>query len=139
MADKIEQNDLESQGLMGPIVGMCSFLGTGTTRIKIIEGGRHPRMRLNPLAGASGSLCVATTGGAGAHISIEHDDGRDAATQVTGNDTLNTWYDFSLTTTKDDDIFEADEDVYALPGSAAGNAADACLVMAQFIAVKEEE
>ena len=138
MADKIEQNDLESQGLIGPIVGMCGFLGTGTTRVKIIEGGKHPRMRLNPLAGGSGSLCLAVTA-AGAHISIEHDDGRDAATQATGNDVLNTWYDFTLTTTKDDDIFEADEDVYALPGTAAGAGTDACLVMAQFIAVKEDE
>lgn len=138
MSDKVAQNDMENQGLLGLTTAVASLLGTGTTRVKAIEGGKHPRMRLNPLAGACGTFCIATAG-AGAHISVEHDDGRDAATQATGNDTANTWYNFTLTTTKDDDIFEADEDVFVLAGTAAGDAADACLIFLQFQPVKEAE
>lgn len=110
-------------------------LGTAQTRWTICRANQHPRMKLvsTPTVGAgvSGAYCINTTGGAGAHWTCEHDDGRDAATTL-GCDVDNTFYDWTLSTTKDNYIFEADEDVIVYASTAAGNGADCAVVTCFF-------
>jgi hypothetical protein len=133
----VKQSDLPVG--YGFIQTQLYHLGTGVVRYIVLKANQHPRVQLittptvggDANAGTSGAYCINTTGGAGAHWTCEHSDGRNAATTL-GVDTDNNFYPWTLDTTKDNNIFEADEDIIMLAHTAAANGADCSLVCCSF-------
>ena len=139
---KVEQSDMFKG--YGYVEAIGHILGKSVVRKALIKGGMHPRMRLlTALSGTAldkdtgpseeASYAVASvSGGGGAHITIEHVDGRDAGV-CEGLDAVSKMNPFIAGATNvDDDIFEADEDVVYFASAAAGADADAAMIVAKF-------
>lgn len=139
---EVEQSDMFKG--YGYVEVLGYIIGKSTLRKTLIRGGMHPRMKLltskqntgldkdtGPTEDAS-FVKAEVTGGAGAHITIEHNDGRDAGVAL-GADAVTSVYPFAVGSTNiGDDIFEADEDVIYYASAAAGADTDAALVVAKF-------
>ena len=134
MALKVKQSEL-FKGYTFLNVSMY-HLGTGQTRYTVVPANMHPKMKLLDTAQCSGVHCLVTAG-AGPHMTCEHDDGRDAGTAA-GADTANTFYAWTLSTTKGDDVFEADEPVIVFAATAGGAATDAVVVNLHFQVLQDD-
>lgn len=139
---EVEQSDLFKGYGFVEVIG--AIVGKSAVRKVLVAGGKHPRMRLltatvntaldkttGPSADASFVLGLVSAG-AGAHITIEHNDGRDAGVAL-GADAVHSIYPFGPGSTNiGDDVFEADEDVIYFASAAAGADLDAALIVAKF-------
>lgn len=148
MSSKVELSELPQGHTHIEVVS--AILGVGTLLKKLIAANGHPRMRLitavnatalitatGPSEDASFMLSLAHTT-SGAVVDIVHKDGKVAGRGATTGAVFNIvpFVTVASADQKDNDIFEAEEEVLIKISTVAGNAADASLIVAKFEVVQ---